>query len=108
MRRTARRVFAVGSIALLFALTAAASAEPPAASDGRTPPSSPVPASAAAFAERAAGGSGRRPAPKSYGSVRTAVELMVLVATCGIVVAVYAAWAGGQRGKRVLMRIRRR
>jgi hypothetical protein len=33
---------------------------------------------------------------------------MVLVAACGILVALYSALDAGRRGKRVLMRIRRR
>jgi hypothetical protein len=108
MGRTERRVFVLGSIACLLALSAAAGAAAPAARDGDTPPSSPLAGSPVAFAEQAAGGPGHSPALRAEGSFRNAIELMVLVATCGIVVAFFSAGDGGQRGKRVLMRIRRR
>ena len=108
MGRTERRVLVLGSIVFLLALTAIGGAAAPAALDGVTPPSSSPSASPAAFAERAAGGQGHGPALRAEGSFRNAIELMVLVATCGIVVAFYSAAGSGQGEKRVLMRIRRR
>jgi hypothetical protein len=103
---TERRVLALGSIAFLLALTAVGAVAVPAAADGITPPSSYPSASPAAFAERAA--QTQTPGPRATGSLGHAVELMVLVAACGIVVALYSALDAGRGDKRVLMRIRRR
>jgi hypothetical protein len=101
MRRTERRVLVLGSIVFLLTLTAVGGAAAPAVLDGAPSPPSPVPGSLAAFAERAVGG-------RTEASFRNAIELMVLVAACGIAVALYSASGGGQSGKRVPMRIRRR
>ena len=108
MDGTERRVLVVGTIACLLALNAVAGA---ARSDGvaaARPDSSLLPGSPVAFAERASGARDDGPALQSQASFRNAIELMILVATCGIVVAFYSAFSGGQRRKRVLMRIRRR
>jgi hypothetical protein len=102
-----RRVLALGSIAVLLAFTVVGAAAAPAASDGIAPPSSYPSASPVAFAEREAG-QARTSGERAGGSVGHAVELMVLVAACGILVALYSALDAGRRGKRVLMRIRRR
>jgi hypothetical protein len=107
MGRTERRVLALGSIAFLLAFTAVGAAAAPAASDGITPPSSYPSASPAAFAEREAG-QDQTSGSRAEGSLGHAVELMVLVAACGIVVALYSAMEAGRGGTRVLMRIRRR
>lgn len=104
---TERRVLALGSIVFLLASTAVGAAAAPAASDGTTPPSAYPSASPAEFAERAAG-QAQTPGPRAAGSLGHAVELMVLVAACGIVVALYSAMDAGRSGKRVLMRTHRR
>jgi hypothetical protein len=108
MDGTERRVLVVGTIACLLALSALAGAASSAAVDGAPPDSSPLPGSPAAFAERASGARDDGPAAHGQASFRNALELMILVATCGIVVAFYSAFSGGQGRKRVLMRIRRR
>ena len=105
MGRTARRLFISAWIGSLLALTAIAGAAAPAARDEAASPAA-LPASAAAFAERTAGG--HSPALKADGSLRTAIELIVLALTCGIVVAFYSASGGGRGSRRVQMRIRRR
>jgi hypothetical protein len=101
---TERRVLTLGLIAFVFALSTVGAAAAPDASAGKTQPSPYPSASPAAFAERATQTSDSRAA----GSFGHAVELMVLVATCGIVVALYSALDAGRGDKRVLMRIRRR
>ena len=103
---TERRVLALVSIAFLLALTVVGAAAAPAASDGVSRPSEYPSASPAAFAERAA--QTQSGGPRAAGSFGHAVELMVLVATCGIVVALYSAMDAGRGGKRVLMRTHRR
>jgi hypothetical protein len=103
MGRTEQRPFVVGSIACLLALSAVAGAVASDVPDAAPPDPSSLPASAVAFAERATDAGHEAPA-----SFRNVVELMILVATCGIVVAFYSASSGGQGRKRVLMRIRRR
>jgi hypothetical protein len=100
MRRTERRVLVLGAIVFLLGLTAIGAAAAAAGLDGSSPAPSLVPGSPAAFAERAVGG--------NTPSFRNTIELMVLVAACGLAAAVYSASGGGQSGKRVLMRIRRR
>jgi hypothetical protein len=106
MDGTERRVLVVGTIACLLALSAVAGAASSAGVDAAPPVSSPQPGSPVAFAERATGA--RDDGPGLPSSFRSAVELMILVTTCGIVVAFYSAFSGGQGRKRVLMRIRRR
>jgi hypothetical protein len=106
MGRTAHRFFGLGSVAFLLALTAAGAVAAPAVPDDSPPPSYPS-ALPAAFAERAVG-QGQTPGPREAGSLGHAVELMLLVATCGIVVALYSAMDAGRSRKRVLMRTRRR
>jgi hypothetical protein len=103
MGRT-ERAFVLGSIAVLLALTALGAAAASDAADGATSPSS-LSASPVAFAERQAG---QGPGLHGEGKFGHAVELMLLVAACGIVVAFYSAKDAGRGGKRVLMRIRRR
>jgi hypothetical protein len=108
MQRTEQRVLVVASIVCLLGLSAAAAGAAPAVPDGATAAPSRLPESPAAFAEQAAGSHGHQPALRAEGSLRNAVELMVLAITCGLVVAFYSAADGGRSGKRVLMRIRRR
>ena len=108
MDGTERRVLVVGTIACLLALSAVAGAASSAGVDVAPPVSSPQPGSPVAFAERASGARDDGQALYSQASFRNAIELMILVATCGIVVAFYSAFSGGQGRKRVLMRIRRR
>ena len=112
MDGTERRVLVVGTIACLLALSAVAGAASSAGVDVAPPVSSPQPSpqpgSPVAFAERASGARDDGQALYSQASFRNAIELMILVATCGIVVAFYSAFSGGQGRKRVLMRIRRR
>jgi hypothetical protein len=107
MGRTERWVLVLGAIVLVLALSAASGAAAPVALDASRV-SSPVSGSATAFAERAVGSGGHNPALRTEGSLRNAVELMVLVITCGVVVAFYSFARAGHGDKRVLMRTRRR
>jgi hypothetical protein len=100
-------VLVAGSIAFLIALSAAAGAAAPAVPDEGRVPSSLHPGSPAAFAERAVGDREDGPA-RAGSSFRHAVELMILVVACGLVVAFCSASSSEQGGRRVLTRIRRR
>ena len=106
MTRTERRGLVLGSIACLLAVSALAGAVSAASLDAAPPEPVSPPASLAAFAERAGAPADQGPARAT--SFRDTVELIILVATCGIVVAFYSASSGGQGRKRVLTRIRRR
>ena len=101
------RVLVTGSIACLLALSAVAGVASSAGLDEVPPVASSRLESPAAFAERASARP-EAPAARAVASFRNTVELMLLVAACGIAVALYSAFSGGQGGKRVLMRIRRR
>jgi hypothetical protein len=103
MGRTARRVLGTGSIAVLLALTAVAVDAAPAAPDGLSKPSLPLPGSPQRSVEQ--------PAPRGAeerGSMRGFVELIVLVVTCAAVIAFYSVTAGERGGTRVPARVRRR
>ena len=107
MERT-ERVLVAGSIACLLALSALAGVASCAVPGEMPPVSSPRHESPGAFAERASGPREDASGFRGIASFRNAVELLILVAACGLVVAFYSASTGGQGGKRVLMRIRRR
>jgi hypothetical protein len=107
MGRTERQRFVLGSVVFLLALSGFADGGALAASDAVGEPPSSLDGSPVAFAERVTGGQDHGPGSKAGGSFRTAIELIVLVAVCGIAVAFYSA-SDGRGGRRVLTRTRRR
>lgn len=105
MVRTEQRLLAAGLTAFLLAVSAAtgaAASDAPAAMSERVSADSPI-----AFAKRITAGEARSAAGRNAWS--TAIELIVLVATCATAVAFYSAATAPRTDMQpVLVRVRRR